>query len=77
MFKVDVSSSKEYFLFDPARYVGKLGELKVGRNNFSFEKFDDLEIDALKDLILEAQTIFTKDPIYQTRRVARPGVSRC
>ena len=56
-----------------ARYAGRLGELKVGRNNFSFEKFDDLEIGVLKDLLLEAQTIFMKDPIYQTRREARPG----
>ena len=55
-----------------ARYAGKLGELKVGRNNFSFEKFDDLKVEALKVLLLEAQTIFTKDPIYRARREARP-----
>jgi hypothetical protein len=55
------------------QYVGKLGELKAGRNNFSFEKFDDLKIDALKGLLLEAETIFTKDPIYQMRREARPA----
>ena len=54
------------------RHAGKLGELKVGRKNFSFEKFDDLKVDALKALLLEAQTIFTKDPICQARREARP-----
>ena len=57
---------------ETARYAGKLGELKVGRNNFSFEKFDDLKVDALKALLLEAQTIFTRDPIYKARREARP-----
>jgi hypothetical protein len=55
------------------RYVGKLGELKMGRNNFSFENFDDLNADALKALLLEAETIFAKDPIYQMRREARPA----
>jgi hypothetical protein len=54
------------------RYVGKLGELKVGRNNFSFDKFDDLKVDALKALLLEAETIFTTDPSYRMRREARP-----
>jgi hypothetical protein len=34
---------------------------------------DDLKVDALKDLLLEAESIFKKDPIYQMRREARPG----
>jgi hypothetical protein len=55
-----------------ARYAGRLGEHKVGRNNFSFEKFDDLEVDVLKALLLEAQNIFIDDPIYDARREARP-----
>ena len=41
-----------------APYVSKLGELKMGRNNFSFAKYDDLEIETLKVLLLEAQEIF-------------------
>jgi hypothetical protein len=55
-----------------ARYAGKLGELRIGRNNFSFEKFDDLDVEALKALLLEAQTIFIEDPIYEPKRKARP-----
>jgi hypothetical protein len=55
-----------------ARYAGKLGELKMGRNDISFARFDDLKIDALKTLFLEAQNIFANDPIYGARREARP-----
>jgi hypothetical protein len=54
-------------------YLGKLGELKSGRNNFSFEKFDDLNVDVLAALIRKAEAIFTTDPIYELRRKARPA----
>ena len=59
-----------------ARYAGKLGELKVGRNNFSFEKFDNLDVDVLRALVREAQALFTRDSIYEARREARPKPSR-
>lgn len=55
-----------------ARYAGRLGELRMGENNFSFEKLDDLDIEVLKALLLEAQKIFMEDPIYEARRKARP-----
>jgi hypothetical protein len=43
-------------------YAGRLGELRIGRNNFSFEKFDDLNIKALSSLLAEAANIFKSDP---------------
>jgi hypothetical protein len=55
-----------------APHAGKLGELRMGRNNFCFEKFDDLKLEAFKTLVLEAQNVFVSDPIYDVRRKARP-----
>jgi hypothetical protein len=43
-------------------YAGRLGELRNGHNNFSFEKFDDLDIKALSSLFAEAANIFNADP---------------
>jgi len=43
-------------------YVGKLGELRSGRNNFSFERFDDLDAAAVSSLFAEAAQIFETDP---------------
>jgi Domain of unknown function (DU1801) len=43
-------------------YIGKLGEARSGRNNFSFEKFDDLDQDLLAALIRETEAIFTSEP---------------
>jgi hypothetical protein len=43
-------------------YAGRLGELRIGRNNFSFEKFDDLNIKALSSLLAEAANMFKSDP---------------
>jgi len=43
-------------------YAGKLGELRAGGNNFSFEKFDDLNAKALTSLFNEAATIVRSDP---------------
>jgi hypothetical protein len=43
-------------------YAGKLGELRMGRNNFSFVRFDDLRIPALSSLIAEVADIFGSDP---------------
>lgn len=45
-----------------SRYAGKLGELRVGGNNFSFERFGDLKQDAVSDLFAEVAAIFEADP---------------
>jgi hypothetical protein len=39
-------------------YTGRLGELRAGRNNFSFEKFEDLNLAAVSELLAEADGIF-------------------
>jgi hypothetical protein len=43
-------------------YSGKLGELRMGGNNFSFERFDDLNVGALSGLLAEIASIFKSDP---------------
>ena len=43
-------------------YQGRLGELRMGGNNFSFVKFDDLKSPALAALFAEAGSIFGSDP---------------
>lgn len=43
-------------------YAGKLGELRAGRNNFSFTCFDDLRIAGVSSLIIEVADIFARDP---------------
>jgi len=42
-------------------YAGRLGELRVGRNNFSFEKYDDLDVCAPASLFAEAEQTFHSD----------------
>jgi hypothetical protein len=42
-------------------YAGKLGEKRMGGNNFSFEKFADLKADAVASLFAEAAAIFRAD----------------
>jgi hypothetical protein len=42
-------------------YSGKLGELKVGRNNFSFRTFEDLDVRLLASLFAEADQMFNSD----------------
>jgi len=42
-------------------YAGKLGELRMGGNNFSFERFADLNAPALGSLFAEAAAIFKAD----------------
>jgi hypothetical protein len=47
-------------------YAGKLGEVRSGHNNFSFEKYEDLATPAVSSLFAEAQKIFTSpldDPV--------------
>ncbi len=48
-------------------YAGKLGELKVGSNYFSFEHYEDLNADKLAELFTEAQHIYTTNPRYSMR----------
>jgi hypothetical protein len=43
-------------------YAGRLGELRVGRNNFSFERFDDLDSSPAAALFSEAAQVFDADP---------------
>jgi hypothetical protein len=43
-------------------YAGHLGELRVGRNNFSFERFDDLDSSPAAALFSEAAQVFDADP---------------
>jgi hypothetical protein len=43
-------------------YAGRLSELRMGRNNFSFERFDDLDLPTAAALFSEAAQIFAADP---------------
>jgi hypothetical protein len=43
-------------------YKGRLGELRTGQNNFSFERFDDLNAEALSSLVAETAGIFNSRP---------------
>ena len=43
-------------------YAGKLGELRRGGNNFSFERLDDLKTAAVSSLFSEVARIFEGDP---------------
>jgi hypothetical protein len=45
-----------------APYAGRLGELRMGRNNFSFERFEDLDSSAAATLFSEVAQIFAADP---------------
>ena len=43
-------------------YAGRLGELRMGRNNFSFERFDDLDSSPAAALFSDAAQVFDADP---------------
>jgi hypothetical protein len=43
-------------------YSGELGQLRVGRNHFSFRTYEDLDIRLLASLFAEAEQIFQSDP---------------
>jgi hypothetical protein len=43
-------------------YAGRLGELRSGRNNFSFERFGDLKVAGVASLFGEVAGIFEADP---------------
>jgi hypothetical protein len=42
-------------------YAGRLGEFRIGRNNFSFVRFDDLNLATVSALLGEADEIFSAD----------------
>lgn len=43
-------------------YAGKLGELRMGENNFSFVRFADLNIPALSSLLAEIAAVAVTRP---------------
>ncbi len=45
-----------------AAYAGKLSEKRAGRNNFSFERFEDLNAAGVSSLVAEVARIFASDP---------------
>lgn len=47
-------------------YSGRLGELRSGRNNFSFEAYEDLDVRLLSSLFAESEQIFQSDLRYCT-----------
>jgi hypothetical protein len=58
-------------------YAGKLGALRVGHNNFSFQAYEDLNIAQAELLFAEADQIFHADPRRSVRssgKATRPAV---
>ena len=49
------------------QYIGRLGELKAGINNFSFVTFDQLDRDAVAALIKDIGDTVQQDPIGSLR----------
>lgn len=43
-------------------YAGKLGELRIGHNNFSFRSYEDLDARVAATLFAEADHLFNCDP---------------
>ncbi len=48
-------------------YEGRLGEARMGRNNFSFVRFEDLSTAAVSALFAEAAAIYAADPMIVDR----------
>ena len=48
-------------------YARRLAALRSGGNNFSFEKFDDLNAEAATALFAEVAAIFKADPVNPVR----------
>jgi hypothetical protein len=65
------------------QYIGRLGELKAGINNFSFVRFDQLDRDAVAALVKDIGDTVQLDPIgslrYSSYRIvsasARPSTA--
>jgi hypothetical protein len=55
------------------QYIGRLGELKAGINNFSFVTFDQLDRDAVAALVKDIEDTIRQAPIgslrYRTYRI--------
>jgi hypothetical protein len=49
------------------QYIGRLGELKAGINNFSFVTFDQLDRDAVTALIKDIEDTVQQDPTGSLR----------
>jgi hypothetical protein len=49
------------------QYIGRLGELKAGINNFSFVTFDQLNRDAVAALVKDIEDTIQQDPIGSLR----------
>jgi hypothetical protein len=45
-------------------YSGKLGQLRLGRNHFSFRMYEDLDVRLLASLFAEAEQIFQSDSCH-------------
>jgi hypothetical protein len=43
------------------RYPGKLGQMRLGRNHFTFRMYEDLDVRLLASLFAEAEQIFQSD----------------
>ena len=43
-------------------YSGKLGQLRLGHNHFSFRMYEDLDAGQMATLFAEAERIFNSDP---------------
>ena len=61
------------------RYKGSLGELKIGRGNFSFVTFDQLDQDTVVALLKDIDKTLRLDPIgalqYGTYRIVSSSVT--
>ncbi|MBN9221659.1 MAG: hypothetical protein J0I79_27260 [Mesorhizobium sp.] len=49
------------------RYRGRLGEIRSGRNNFSFVRYDELKSEIVAELIAETAEILSADPANPVR----------
>jgi len=49
------------------RHASALNALRIGRNNFSFERLSDVDRQALEALIAEAAAVFKNDPANAAR----------
>jgi hypothetical protein len=48
-------------------YKGTLGELRAGGNNFSFQMYEDLQVESVGRLFAEAARIFAAEPMNPIR----------
>jgi hypothetical protein len=53
-------------------YAGRLGELRMGGNNFSFKRFEDLDLSTATSLFKEAADVFEANPRNVSETMASP-----